>query len=122
MNIFLFRLINNNRNQILDIISTIVSSYFFIVCMVCIIFLYVIFSPRIIHKIKTVSLIILAILLDLLFINIIAKNIVFTPRPYMVLQNVHTLGEIAINSAVPSSHVSFISAILFALVVSNPTL
>ena len=122
MNIFLFRLINNNRSQTLDIISTIISSYIFIICIVGIIFLYVIFSHKIIYKIKTISLIILAILLDVLIINIIAKNIVFTPRPYMVLPNVYTIGTSITNSAIPSGHVSFISSILFALVISNPTL
>ena len=122
MNTFLFNLINGNRAPLLDILSTIISSYLFLGLLVFGIMLYIILSPRVIHKTRTIVFIILAILLNLFFVNLISKNFILSPRPYLVLPNVHTLGIIKTDSTIPSSHVSMMTSILLALVINNPFL
>ena len=122
MNIFLFKLINNARLPILDWISTIISSYWFLITLVFGILLFVILSPLVLHKTRTIVMIILACVLNLIIVNIISKNLLITPRPYMVLENTHILGVKQLDSAIPSSHVSMMTSVLFALVINNPML
>jgi len=40
----------------------------------------------------------------------------------MVLENTHILGVKQLDSAIPSSHVSMMTSVLFALVINNPML
>lgn len=122
MNTFLFNLINSNRAPLLDILSTIISSYLFLGLIVFGVMLYVILSPRVVHKTRTIVFIVLAIILNLFFVNLISKNLILSPRPYLVLPNTHTLGIIKTDSTIPSSHVSMMTSILLALVVNNPFL
>lgn len=122
MNTFLFKLINDNRNPVLDFISTVISSYLFIALAILLVMLCVVFSPKIIHKTRTMALIILAVCFNLLLANVISKNILFSPRPYVVLENVHVLGVVQKDSTLPSSHVSLAASVLIALVWYNPFL
>jgi hypothetical protein len=119
MNLSLFYLINKTRAPILDVLSVIISSYLFLGCIIAAIVFYVLFSPLVIHKTRTILLMVLAILLNLIIVNGFAKHFFIAPRPYMVLPNVHTLGIIKQDSTIISSHVSMIASIFFAVVFMN---
>jgi len=111
MNTQIFTLINNFRNPVFDVFSTIISNFFFILALVLIILVWVVR-----HDKKNRFYIFLGmsmiVLIELILVELFLKIVFYAPRPYSVLPNVHTLGTPLSNGSFPSGHIALMVAIL----------
>jgi len=114
MNLSIFYFINHHRLPFLDIFSTILSNFFFLLFVIFVLY-YLLYKKQRQNFLLALLAAALILLIHLFVTEIFLKNYFYSPRPYMYLENVFTLGTPLSNGSFPSGHLSLMTALLIVL-------
>ena len=114
MNLSIFYFINHHRLAILDIFSTILSNFFFLLAILFVLY-WILYKKRRQNFVPTLLATALILLIHLFTTEIFLKNYFYSPRPYTYLKDVFTLGTPLNDGSFPSGHLALMTGLLMVL-------